>query len=341
MDKVYQVFVSSTFSDLEIERKQVSDTLAKAGFIPSGMELFPATDQQQLEFIKRIIDRSDYYVVIVAARYGSLDGDKSFTEKEFEYAVSKGIPVLAFIHKEPGKIEADKTDRDPDQIKRLDLFRMRLKTSRIVAFWTDVHDLRTEVLTAVTNAVNLSPGTGWVRGDQAIDPKVLQEMERLRLENTELKSRMSDINSGKLIFPPHLAGPDENFTFDLTEIRYHPAKPPYAERQELSRNERPAVVSIGEMFIAIFETLLRSPIEYSLRQAIGQAVAKLSNYPNSGEETFEVSLQNVEQMRYHLEGLGLIVSSARQSQFSSSIVWDITEKGRRYVTENMGIFRRT
>ncbi len=39
MDKVYQVFISSTFSDLEGERKKVSDTLAKAGFIPSGMEL--------------------------------------------------------------------------------------------------------------------------------------------------------------------------------------------------------------------------------------------------------------------------------------------------------------
>jgi hypothetical protein len=65
MDKVYQVFVSSTYSDLKDERRHVSETLAKAGYIPAGMELFPATDQQQLEFIKRIIDRCDYYVVII------------------------------------------------------------------------------------------------------------------------------------------------------------------------------------------------------------------------------------------------------------------------------------
>jgi hypothetical protein len=45
MDKVYQVFVSSTYSDLQDERREVSDTLAKGGFIPTGMELFPATDQ--------------------------------------------------------------------------------------------------------------------------------------------------------------------------------------------------------------------------------------------------------------------------------------------------------
>jgi hypothetical protein len=92
MDKVYQIFVSSTFSDLEHERRQVTNTLAKAGYLAAGMELFSATDQQQLDFIKRVIDRSDYYVVIVAGRYGSLADDKlSFTEHEYEYALSKGI----------------------------------------------------------------------------------------------------------------------------------------------------------------------------------------------------------------------------------------------------------
>jgi hypothetical protein len=116
MDKVYQVFISSTFSDLEDERRQVSNTLAKAGYLVAGMELFPASDQQQLDFIKRVIDRSDYYVVIIGARYGSLADDKlSFTEHEFEYARSRGIPVLAFLHKHPDRIEVRKTDQEPDK----------------------------------------------------------------------------------------------------------------------------------------------------------------------------------------------------------------------------------
>src|SRR5215467_13405024 len=124
MDKVFQVFVSSTFSDLKDERQRVSNTLAKAGYIPAGMELFPATDQQQLEFIKRVIDRCDYYVVIVGGRYGSLaDDNVSYTEKEFEYAASKGIPVLAFLHGKPQKIEVGKTDQSELQAKRLKSFR--------------------------------------------------------------------------------------------------------------------------------------------------------------------------------------------------------------------------
>jgi hypothetical protein len=175
MNKVYQIFVSSTYADLADERRRVSETLAKAGYIPSGMELFPATDQQQLEFIKRVIDRCDYYVVIVGGRYGSLADDNiSFTEMEYEYAVQSKIPVLAFLHANPDKIEAGKTDRDANLQKRLAGFRERLGKGRIVDFWNEPQELCTKVVIAIAQAVNLSPGVGWVRGDQAIDPKILQ-----------------------------------------------------------------------------------------------------------------------------------------------------------------------
>jgi hypothetical protein len=131
--KVYQVFVSSTYSDLKDERRGVSEILAKADHIPVGMELFPATDQQQLEYIKRIIDRSDYYVVIVGGRYGSLADDSvSFTEKEYEYTLSRKIPVLAFLHRNPEKIEVGKTDKNETQAKRLEAFRDRLSKGRMV-----------------------------------------------------------------------------------------------------------------------------------------------------------------------------------------------------------------
>ncbi|WP_441278593.1 DUF4062 domain-containing protein [Tardiphaga sp. 172_B4_N1_3] len=61
MDRVYQVFVSSTFTDLEEERLQVSNTLAKAGYLAAYGAI--SYYGSALDFIKRIIDRSDYYVV--------------------------------------------------------------------------------------------------------------------------------------------------------------------------------------------------------------------------------------------------------------------------------------
>jgi Domain of unknown function (DUF4062) len=80
--KRFQVFVSSTYKDLVDERSAIFDTLMKLDCIPAGMESFPAFDEEQLEYIKRIIDDSDYYVLIIAGRYGSLtEGGISFTEK--------------------------------------------------------------------------------------------------------------------------------------------------------------------------------------------------------------------------------------------------------------------
>ena len=95
MDKRYQVFLSSTFADLEDERKEVMAALQKAGFFVAGMELFPSDDSESWDVIKRVIDQCDYYVLVIAGRYGSIGPDgKSFTEMEYDYAKDKGLPVL-------------------------------------------------------------------------------------------------------------------------------------------------------------------------------------------------------------------------------------------------------
>ena len=228
MDRIFQVFVSSTFEDLKDERLQVSNALAKAGYIAAGMELFPASDQQQLEYIQRIINRSDYYVVLIGARYGSLaDNGLSYTESEFEYAKSKGIPVLAFLPSDPAKIAVGKTEFDASKRKKLAAFKAKLKTGRIVEHWTNVDDLCLKVVTAVAHATNLAPSVGWVRGDQAIDPKVLQDLERLRIENDDLRRRLS-ANEDELHFNPNIVGPN-----DPVKIGYIVQIPPQKQGQKV------------------------------------------------------------------------------------------------------------
>ena len=76
-DVKYQVFVSSTYDDLIDERKEITQAILEADCIPAGMELFPASNKPQWEFIKSVIDESDFYLVIVAGRYGSEGTDES------------------------------------------------------------------------------------------------------------------------------------------------------------------------------------------------------------------------------------------------------------------------
>jgi len=127
MEKLYHVFVSSTYSDLREERRRVSEALSKAGHVPEGMEIFPASSQKQFDFIKRVVDRCDYYVVIVAGRYGSMaSAEIGFTELEYDYAFSR-LPTLAFLHANPEKIELSRIDTDSSKLGKLAAFRQRLE----------------------------------------------------------------------------------------------------------------------------------------------------------------------------------------------------------------------
>jgi hypothetical protein len=314
MDKVYQVFVSSTFADLKDERLQLSNTLAKAGYIASGMELFPATDQQQFEYIKRVIDRCDYYIVIVAGRYGSLDEDNvSFTEKEFDYARSKGIPVLAFLHAAPEGLPVSKTDNDKILAQQLESFKSKLKTGRMVDFYTNTSDLCTKAIISVFNAANLAPGVGWIRGDQAIDPKVLQESERLRTENAELKERLSQMSADGLSFDPNLSGPSEVMTFELL-------------RGGAAINVQ---ASPGEIFAEIYNFILSETRESVMRTHVARALGRLSGV-NFAEGDVTISNEWFIPLRNQLEALGLVKPISKTFGDVSALAWSATDKGRRY-----------
>jgi hypothetical protein len=63
--KKLQVFVSSTYSDLKEERQAAVEAILSAGHIPAGMELFAAGDESQMEVIKRWIDDSDVFLLIL------------------------------------------------------------------------------------------------------------------------------------------------------------------------------------------------------------------------------------------------------------------------------------
>ena len=135
MEKRYQVFVSSTFEDLIPERQEVMQALLELDCMPAGMELFPAADDDQWTLIKRVIDDCDYYIVIIGGRYGSVGQDnKSYTQMEYEYAVSCGKPVIAFIHKDPGKLPAEKTEKDPEAAQKLQEF-ISLAKKKMVKYW--------------------------------------------------------------------------------------------------------------------------------------------------------------------------------------------------------------
>lgn len=167
MDKRYQVFISSTFVDLEEERQKVMKAILDEDCFPAGMEMFPASDNQQFEFIKTIIDKSDYYVLIIAGRYGTLADDGiGYTEKEFDYAVKKGIPVLVFVHGNPGEIPSKYMERDPEKVEKLERFIEKACKGRLRGTWTNGNQLQGEVGRSLRKAFKSNPRPGWIRSNE-------------------------------------------------------------------------------------------------------------------------------------------------------------------------------
>lgn len=98
MNTKLQIFVSSTYTDLTEERQAAVAAILEAGHIPAGMELFKA-GKSQMKTIRKWIDESDVYMLILGGRYGSIEEESglSYTELEYNYALSKNMPIFAII----------------------------------------------------------------------------------------------------------------------------------------------------------------------------------------------------------------------------------------------------
>jgi len=160
------------------------------------MEMFSAADEDQWEIIKEEIDSSDFYILIIGNRYGSIEETTgiSYTEKEFDYAVEKKIPVLAFIVDSSVSMIPDRFDSDPQKIAKLNVFKEKVKQSgRYVKFWKNVDNLETLISQSISKAVFRGNRPGWVRTTDFDIDKSYAEILRLTERVHTLEALNSDL----------------------------------------------------------------------------------------------------------------------------------------------------
>ncbi len=96
LEKKYQFFISSTYEDLKEERNKAIQAILTMNQFPIGMEMFSAADDDQWKIIKEAIDSSDFYILIIGNRYGSIEETTgiSYTEHirtNLEEYLEKGV----------------------------------------------------------------------------------------------------------------------------------------------------------------------------------------------------------------------------------------------------------
>lgn len=166
----YQVFISSTYTDLLEERQAAVEAILKKGHIPAGMELFTAGDKSQWEIIKKWIDDSDIYFLLLGGRYGSIDNATglSYTEMEYNYAIEKNKPFFALcladeiLDKKPVEIIKDFDLKNPKYIA----FKEKI-TKKMCAFPQNIDQIKNEINHSLDNLIseNKDKMKGWIKGN--------------------------------------------------------------------------------------------------------------------------------------------------------------------------------
>ena len=196
--KRYQVFVSSTYRDLVEERAAVTSCLLDNDCIPVGMEQFPAMPISQWDYIKKMIDSSDYYLLIVAGKYGSIDPQSglSYTEKELQYALDQSIPIIAFLYQDIKKLSYEKCEDTEEGRKNIERFRQNvLESNHLCDFYSSVDGLKYAVAKSIRKTIEACPANGWVRSDQIDDfqSKTIEQLQNmlLMIKNTQMERKHS------------------------------------------------------------------------------------------------------------------------------------------------------
>lgn len=195
MKKKLQVFVSSTYIDLQEEREAAVEAILGSKHIPAGMELFRAGNNSQLVTIKKWIDESDVYMLILGGRYGSIEPEsgKSYTQLEYEYALKKDMPIFAVVLKDnflfaKAAKQGDVVREDVGNTK-FEEFKT-LVMSKMIKEVEDCKDIKLAIKDSIAELEEEYDLMGWVRATEVEDnSEVLKKNLQLSKENVDLTKK--------------------------------------------------------------------------------------------------------------------------------------------------------
>ena len=344
--KRYQVFLSSTYVDLIEERSELMQALLELNCMPAGMELFPAANDEQWTWIKRVIDESDYYILVLAARYGTVSDRTalSYTEMEYRYAIETGKPTIAFLHDSPRSLPVEKTDDDPTKAAKLRAFRGYVET-KLCKQWNGSGDLAAKVSRSITQLMNRYPAVGWIRADS---PNLVEvdEVLRLRRRVDELEERLRQATT---IGPPGAerlsSGTDSialGLNYDIQEQK--PTKNGKLFWRAVDSAHKIVATTWDDLFAHIAPHMINGARGDDVAAKLADHLALLSNAEEGlptgrRPRNYRLEPTDFQKVKIQLRGLGLIGVSGRGAGRWGSEDWSLTEYGDKYLMKQVAVLR--
>jgi len=341
-EKRYQVFVSSTYKDLQEERSEVMHALLELDCIPSGMELFPAANEDQWSLIEKVIDDCDYYILILAGRYGSCGPDGiSYTEMEYRYAISREKPVIAFVHRTPDQIVQGKCESTQEGRQKLDAFRA-LVEKKVCKQWASASELGSVVSRSIVQLMKSDPAIGWVRADELPDKNAALELLKLRHQVDELEAELAHARTTAPTGTEDLAKGD-----DKKELRFgfHYYD---SQRSSIVEVNDSFYMTWNKLFGTVAPLMINEAPERDLKSILDTTVDKVNRarlqerkgFERRELRNFSLKYEDFQTIVVQLKALGLIVQSAkRHGVKDTGTYWTLTPYGDKTMTQLRAIRR--
>lgn len=165
------------------------------------MGLFSAGSETQLETIKRWIDDSDIYMLLLGGRYGSIEPSSglSYTEVEYRYALENNKPFFALVMDE--EMLNEKVAKEGKEVlelnepKKYRAFK-ELVLSKISKFFTNSDKIQLGVWQSLVDIERRYTLNGWVKASEGVDSaKVLNQLTDLSERNKQLEEQVAFFKS--------------------------------------------------------------------------------------------------------------------------------------------------
>lgn len=297
-----------------------------------------------------VIDDCDYYLLIVAGRYGSIGPNGvNYTEMEYDYALSVGKPTIAFVHRDPGKIAAEKTETTDEGREKLHAFRGRVE-ERLCKQWTTPQELGSVVSRSLIQLIKSTPAVGWVRANELADREATLELLTLRrrveaLESELARARTSaprgteELSQGEelhhLRFRFRVADPDsDSFSFGLRSSAHIMTSSVEATWNEIFSTVAPLMIDEA------VESAVKTALDAMVQEKAIASLRERDELQGKSLGGFALDNDDFQTVKVQLRALGLIARSEKaRSVRDTDTYWTLTPYGDEVMTRLRAIRR--
>lgn len=104
---------------------------------------------------------------------------------------------MSFVIQDTGRLLSEKCEMSPRNVKKLQAFREKVCTGKLVKFYSDVGSLKAAVATSLSNCIRTFPAVGWIRGEEVgrsddIERRIEEYMREHTISTSDIDRMFGD-----------------------------------------------------------------------------------------------------------------------------------------------------